>query len=123
MSIEFSRVIAARAQGSGSNFSVKRIELHELGERASPVVVLDDFRVRDRPFPPHPHAGFSAVTHVFEDSQSGLRSRSSLGDDAVVGPGGIVWTQAGSGVIHGTCDEASRPACCALAGASACSCP
>ena len=51
------------------------------------------------------------------------RSRSSLGDDAVVGPGGIVWTQAGSGVIHGTCDEASRPACCALAGASACSCP
>lgn len=37
---------------------------------------------------------------MFEDSQSGLRSRSSLGDDVVIGPGGIVWTEAGSGVIH-----------------------
>ena len=27
------------------------------------------------------------------------------------------------GDMAGTCDEASRPACCSLAGASACSCP
>lgn len=65
-----------------------------------PIAVLDDFRVRGEPFPPLPHAGFSAVAYVFEDSQSGLRSRDSLGDDVVIGPAGIVWTQAGSGVIH-----------------------
>ena len=62
--------------------------------------MLDDFRVRGQPFSPHPHAGFSAVTYVFEDSEGSLRSRDSLGNDVVVGPGGIVWTQAGSGVIH-----------------------
>jgi redox-sensitive bicupin YhaK (pirin superfamily) len=62
--------------------------------------VLDDFRVRGQPFSPHPHAGFSAVTYVFKDSEGSLRSRDSLGNDVVVGPGGIVWTQAGSGVIH-----------------------
>jgi hypothetical protein len=79
---------------------VKVFDLDELGEPGSPVMVLDDFRVRGQPFPPHPHAGFSAVTYVFEDSQGSLRSRDSLGNDVVVGPGGVVWTLAGSGVIH-----------------------
>jgi redox-sensitive bicupin YhaK (pirin superfamily) len=100
MSVQFSSAIPAQARGDGRSFTVQSIDLRELGERASPVVVLDDFRVRGRPFPPHPHAGFSAVTYVFEDSPGSLRTRTSLGNDIVVGPGGIVWTQAGSGVIH-----------------------
>jgi len=100
MSIQLSPVIASRVHESGASFSFQSIDLQQLGERASPIVVLDDFRVRGRPFPPHPHAGFSAVTYVFEDSQGDLRSRTSLGNEVVVGPGGIVWTQAGSGVIH-----------------------
>jgi redox-sensitive bicupin YhaK (pirin superfamily) len=37
---------------------------------------------------------------VFEDSKAALRSRDSLGEDVVVGPGGIVWTEAGRGVMH-----------------------
>jgi len=100
MSIQISPVIAAQTQGHGGAFSIKAIDLHKLGERASPIIVLDEFRVRGRPFPPHPHAGFSAVTYVFEDSQGSLRSRDSLGNDRVIGPGGICWTQAGSGVVH-----------------------
>lgn len=99
MSIQFSPAIAAQERGSAI-FSVKAIDLHELVELGSPITVLDDFRVRGQPFAPHPHAGFSAVTYVFEDSQGALRSRDSLGNDVVVGPGGIVWTQTGSGVIH-----------------------
>ena len=35
-----------------------------------------------------------------EDSPGAVRSRASLGADLVVGPGGIVWTRAGSGVVH-----------------------
>jgi len=100
MTTQFSAVIPAQASGDTGSFSVKNIDLQELGVRASPIAVLDDFRVRGRPFPPHPHAGFSAVTYVLEDSEGSLRSRDSLGNDTVVGPGGIVWTQAGSGVIH-----------------------
>jgi Pirin len=49
---------------------------------------------------PHPQAGFCALTYVLEDSQGAVRSRDSLGNDVIMGPGGIVWTQAGSGVIH-----------------------
>ena len=99
MTVQFSPAIAAKERGSGM-FSVKAIDLESLGERASPIVVLDHFRVRGLPFAPHPHAGFSAVTCVLEDSAAALRSRDSLGNDIVVGPGGIVWTQAGSGVMH-----------------------
>jgi hypothetical protein len=60
-------------------FSANSIGLHDLDERASPAAVLDDFRVRGRPFGPHPHAGFSALTY---------------------GPGGIVWFQAARGAMH-----------------------
>ena len=62
--------------------------------------MFDDFRVRGHPSAPHPHAGFSAVTYVFDDSPGRLRSRDSLGNDHVVGRGGIVWTQAEHGVMH-----------------------
>lgn len=99
MSIPFWPVLAAQARGNGA-FSVRSIDLHGLGERISPIALLDDFRVSGRPFGPHPHAGFSAITYVFEDSPGALRSRDSLGNDLVIGPGGIVWLQAGSGALH-----------------------
>lgn len=100
MPVQFSSAIPARERGQGRSFSVRSIDLEGLGMSASPLAVLDDFRVRGRPFGPHPHAGFAAVTYVFEDSRASLRSRDSLGGDTTVGPGGIVWTHAGSGVIH-----------------------
>ena len=100
MAIHFSPVVASRADGNRGTFSIESIDLDDLGERVSPILLLHQFRVSGRPFPPHPHAGFSAVTYVFEDSQAGLRSRDSLGNDFTTGPGGLCWTQAGSGVIH-----------------------
>lgn len=101
MSVEISALVPATAQATGAQFSVKSIDVDALGSgRARPVLLLDDFRVSGRPFGPHPHAGFSAVTYVFEDSPGGLRSRDSLGDDVITAPGGIVWTQAGRGLVH-----------------------
>jgi len=99
MSQQISSLIVSRPRGSGA-FSVRSFKLEELGPQASPLFVVDDFRVRAHVFGPHPHAGFSAVTYVFEDSVGSLRSRDSLGNDVVVGPGGIVWTQAGRGALH-----------------------
>jgi len=100
MSIQFSPVIAAKQRPLAGFSSLLYIDLDALGVPASPVAVLDDFRVGGMPFSPHPHAGFAAVTYVFEDSAGDLRSRASSGVDLTVGPGGIVWTQAGSGVVH-----------------------
>ncbi|MFL9491303.1 pirin family protein [Acinetobacter baumannii] len=51
-------------------------------------------------FPPHPHAGFSAVTYVFLDSETAIANHDSIGNNTLIQPGGIHWTAAGQGVIH-----------------------
>lgn len=100
MSTKFSPAIpVARRQMPGFS-GVNFVDVDALGVGASPIAVFDDFRVRTMPFSPHPHAGFSAVTYVMRDSEGAVRSRASSGQDLVVGPGGIVWTEAGRGVIH-----------------------
>ena len=100
MSVRFSPDIPISVREIGENFSARSLDLARDGEATSPVIVVDDFRVRGHVFGPHPHAGFSAVTYVFEDSPVGLRSRDSLGNDIIVRPGGIVWTQAARGAMH-----------------------
>jgi redox-sensitive bicupin YhaK (pirin superfamily) len=100
MTLTFSHPIRPRTRGDGRAFSVQSFDLLNQGLGQSPIVMFDDFHVRGHPFGPHPHAGFSAVTYVFDDSSGALRSRDSLGNDHVVGPGGIVWTQAADGVMH-----------------------
>ena len=99
MTVEISSRVSAKARSDGS-FSVKSVDLAGLRQSVSPLLVMDDFRVRGQPFGPHPHAGFAAVTYVFEDSSASLRSRDSLGNDFVVGPGGMVWSHAGHGMLH-----------------------
>jgi redox-sensitive bicupin YhaK (pirin superfamily) len=100
MAIEISAVIEAKPRQIPAFTALHFIDLAALGIYGSPLAVVDDFRVREMPFSAHPHAGFAAVTYVFEDSPGGLRSRTSTGTDVVVGPGGFVWTNAGRGVIH-----------------------
>ena len=65
-----------------------------------PVVIVDHFRMSRPTFAPHPHAGFSAVTYLFEDSEDGFVNRDSLGHQLPIEPGALHWTQAGSGVLH-----------------------
>jgi redox-sensitive bicupin YhaK (pirin superfamily) len=100
MTLTFSDPIPPHIRGDGRALSVQSFDLLNQGLRQSPIVMFDDFQVRGHPFAPHPHAGFSAVTYVFDDSPGRLRSRDSLGNDHVVGRGGIVWTQAANGVMH-----------------------
>ena len=65
-----------------------------------PFINLDDFRMSEPTFPPHPHAGFSAVTYMFEDSAGAFTNRDSLGDHSRIGPGSLHWTQAAAGMMH-----------------------
>ncbi|MCA8296931.1 pirin family protein [Burkholderia sp. AU30198] len=51
-------------------------------------------------FPPHSHAGFSAVSYLFLDSETGIDNRDSLGTRNVIRPGGLHWATAGSGIVH-----------------------
>ncbi|WP_233856234.1 pirin family protein [Paraburkholderia sp. HD33-4] len=51
-------------------------------------------------FPPHSHAGFSAVSYVFLDSETGIDNRDSRGTRNLIRPGGLHWATAGSGIVH-----------------------
>lgn len=65
-----------------------------------PFLALTDFHMSRPTFAPHPHAGFSAVTYMFRDSEGSFRNRDSLGDESLIEPGALHWTQAGAGMMH-----------------------
>jgi redox-sensitive bicupin YhaK (pirin superfamily) len=65
-----------------------------------PFMDITLFSMSQPTFPPHPHAGFSAVTYMLPESAGGFVNRDSLGDRSVIGPGAIHWTQAGAGMMH-----------------------
>jgi redox-sensitive bicupin YhaK (pirin superfamily) len=65
-----------------------------------PFITADHFRMWQPTFGPHPHAGFSAVTYLFDDSETGFRNRDSRGQQNHIAPGDLHWTLAGSGLLH-----------------------
>jgi redox-sensitive bicupin YhaK (pirin superfamily) len=68
--------------------------------RLDPFINLDEFKMSQPTFPPHPHAGFSAVTYMFERSPGAFVNRDSLGDQSIIEPGALHWTQAAKGMMH-----------------------
>lgn len=100
LSVQFSPVIAARHHFPSRGFSVMNVDLQVFRELASPLATFDEFRVSAAVCGPHPHAGFSTVNYLFEDSRGSLRSRDSLGNDLLTRPGGLLWTQAARGLVH-----------------------
>lgn len=105
MSIEISPPLPTLNANMGAGFSANRIVVAQVAGLVQPVMGMDHFLMSDVTFAPHPHAGFSAATYVFENSPGAIRNRDSLGNDFEMGAGGLIWTQAARGVVH---DE--RPA-------------
>jgi len=79
-------------------------QFHAFGLHAdgliSPFLGIDHAWISGPTFPPHPHAGFSAVSYLFLDSQTHIDNRDSLGGRHEIQPGGLHWTAAGRGVVH-----------------------
>jgi redox-sensitive bicupin YhaK (pirin superfamily) len=99
------RKILAGAQlsvGSPGGGFDQAISLSErtVGASISPFVDVTEFVMSQPVFRPHPHAGFSAVTYMFEDSPGSFNNRWSKGGSELIGPGTLHWTQAGVGMVH-----------------------
>jgi quercetin 2,3-dioxygenase len=60
-------------------------------------VFNDDYVAGGSGFPPHPHRDMEIVTYVLEGQ---LRHEDSLGNRGIVGPGGVQFMSAGTGVRH-----------------------
>lgn len=107
-SVQASTALRESAMGPGfSAYSLRGLGDYPL----DPFLNFDDFRMSVPTFPPHPHAGFSAVTYMFEDSPGAFINRDSLGDQSRIGPGSIHWTQAARGMLHEEIPEAPGTVC------------
>ncbi|SPA22093.1 Pirin [Cupriavidus taiwanensis] len=70
------------------------------GALVDPFLGVDHAWMSAPTFPAHSHAGFSAVSYVFLDSETGIDNRDSLGSRNLIRPGGLHWATAGSGIVH-----------------------
>lgn len=89
----------------GSGFQALAFRDNDFSGAMDPLVMVDHYRMREPTFGAHPHAGLSAVSVLFEDSEGAFHNRDSLGNDFDLMPGDLYWLKAGSGVIH---DEKPR---------------
>lgn len=70
-----------------------------------PLIMVDHFTMTAPTFGPHAHAGLSAVSILFEDSEGVFNNKDSLGNDIDLLPGDLYWLKAGRGAVH---DEKPR---------------
>jgi redox-sensitive bicupin YhaK (pirin superfamily) len=98
--IRFSPVYTPTLVRHGSVFSARQYPRQAFSNLIDPVLHIDWFEMNGPTFPPHPHAGFSAVTYVFPDSPNGFVNRDSFGDVVDIRPGGLHWSRASRGMMH-----------------------
>lgn len=90
----------AHPRPGSHDFRAANISAAVVGRDLDPVIAIDHFHMRAPTFAPHPHAGFSAVTYLFEDGEGEFENRDSLGHRIVAQPGALIWTVTGRGVLH-----------------------
>lgn len=96
---------AGNALEIGAGFTANAFRERDFAGAMDPLVMVDHYRMSEPTFGAHPHAGLSAVSVLFEDSEGKCHNRDSLGNDFDLMPGDLYWLKAGSGAVH---DEAPR---------------
>lgn len=84
----------------GSGFRAYALRSGGKAEPIDPFLGVDHAWMSEATFATHPHAGFSAVSYLFLDSETGVNNQDSLGTRNLIQPGGLHWTAAGRGVVH-----------------------
>lgn len=98
--IRVSAPVSGRDMAIGDTFRALHFGEEMFDGLIDPVVMLDHFRMTAPTFEPHPHAGISAVTYVFEDSTGAHVNYDSLGNIGPIRPGALHWFAAGRGAVH-----------------------
>lgn len=99
-SIKWSGVVRPEKVALGSGFISYRLNDSFFAGMLNPILNVDHYFMSQPTFPPHPHAGFSAVTYMLEDSENSMLNRDSMGNDININPGDLHWAQAGTGMLH-----------------------
>lgn len=94
----------------GAGVAIRRVIGTHFVREIDPFLLLDEL-YSDNPddyiagFPSHPHRGFETVTYML---QGRIRHQDSLGNEGLVGSGGVQWMHAGQGIIHSEIPEQSE---------------
>jgi redox-sensitive bicupin YhaK (pirin superfamily) len=84
----------------GIGFSARSFRAQDIGPAMDPLVMVDHYVMTEDTFGTHPHAGLSAVSLIFPDSEGRFHNRDSLGNDFDLLPGDLYWLKAGCGAMH-----------------------
>jgi redox-sensitive bicupin YhaK (pirin superfamily) len=84
----------------GTGFSARSFRARDMGLAMDPLVLVDHYVMTEDTFGTHPHAGLSAVSLIFLDSEGRFHNRDSLGNDFDLLPGDLYWLKAGRGALH-----------------------
>ena len=108
-SLKISKPVAGHDMRIGSGFTAKHLPEDAFQGLIDPVVMVDHFHMTSPTFQPHPHAGISAVTYMFEDSTSPHVNYDSMGHHGPIHPGALHWFAAGRGAVHTEQPEGAQP--------------
>jgi redox-sensitive bicupin YhaK (pirin superfamily) len=95
--------VAPALRQANTGFLVARLAEAMFGRGSlDPFIAGDEFSMAHPVFAPHPHAGFSAVTWMFEDGDGAFTNRDTFSDprSVQIEPGALHWTAAGRGMVH-----------------------
>ena len=101
------RLVRGTATSDGAGVRLTRVLTQDLQRRLDPFLMLDAFR-NENPddymggFPDHPHRGFETISYMIAGR---MRHHDSAGNAGLLGPGGVQWMTAGSGLIHSELPE------------------
>jgi redox-sensitive bicupin YhaK (pirin superfamily) len=98
--IQFSDVITPTTMKAGTHFEALQYSRDAFEGLSDPVLQIDAFSMQGPTFAAHPHAGFSAVTYLLDDSQGSFINQDSLGNKLELLPGSTHWTRASNGIVH-----------------------
>lgn len=105
MTVHITQAQNGKAIAIGTGFNALTFRENHFQGAMDPLVLVDHYTMTKPTFGAHPHAGLSAVSILFEDSNGKFHNRDSLGNDFDLMPGDLYWLNAGSGVVH---DEKPR---------------
>jgi len=96
--LQISAVLQTKNMGN-NEFSARKVRGAFFNGLMDPLIGFDHFQLTKDVFGAHPHAGMSAISYLFDDSVP-YHNLDSIGTDRVITPGSMMWTCAGSGVVH-----------------------
>ncbi len=101
------RLVQGVPTSDGAGVRLTRVLTQPLQRRLDPFLMLDAFRSDNADdyiggFPDHPHRGFETISYMIAGR---MRHHDSAGNAGLLGPGGVQWMTAGSGLIHSELPE------------------